>query len=302
MSSETEAAQEGRRAPAGDLRRRLLSTLPVTEQRLGLAGISTATLVGGEGPPVVLLHGPAGYAAHWIRVIPGLAATNRVVAPDLPGHGASEADTGDLNAARMLEWLGQLIERTCPTRPILVGHLLGGAIAARFAIEHPDRLARLVLVDTFGLARFEPSPEFGMALHDYLSRPAHDTHDQFWRHCSFQLDQLRDHLGDAWTPFRSYNLDRLRAPQVQTSMGSLMAQFAAEPIPADELAEITVATSLIWGRHDRATPLPIAEAASAAYGWPLHVIDDANDDPAIDQPQAFLRALHGSTDAAQEES
>jgi pimeloyl-ACP methyl ester carboxylesterase len=51
-------------------------------------------------------------------------------------------------------------------------------------------------------------------------------------------------------------------------------------------------SAVIWGRHDLATPLRIAEAASARYGWPLHVIEEAADDPTIDQPEAFLRALN----------
>ena len=54
---------------------------------------------------------------------------------------------------------------------------------------------------------------------------------------------------------------------------------------------ITVPTTLIWGRHDLATQLAIAESASTRYGWPLHVIENAADDPPIEQPEAFLRAL-----------
>src|SRR5688572_33174009 len=69
--------------PGGQARRQLLAGLPVTERRLQLAGISTAVLEGGEGPPVVLLHGPMANATHWMRVIPGLAATHRVIVPDL---------------------------------------------------------------------------------------------------------------------------------------------------------------------------------------------------------------------------
>ena len=61
----------------------------------------------------------------------------------------------------MLGWLGELIEHTCPSPPALVGHGLGGAIAARFAIAHPDRLSGLVLVDAFGLSPFEPAPVSG---------------------------------------------------------------------------------------------------------------------------------------------
>ncbi len=70
-----------------------------------------------------------------------------------------------------------------------------------------------------------------------------------------------------------------------------MVQFGMVAIPPEELERITVPTSLIWGRHDLATQLPIAEAASARYGWPLKVIENAADDPPIEQPEAFLAAL-----------
>ena len=69
-------------------------------------------------------------------------------------------------------------------------------------------------------------------------------------------------------------------------------------IPPADLARIAVPTTLIWGRHDLATPLPIAEAASARYGWPLHVIEDAGDDPPIEQPEAFLNALRVALDTS----
>jgi pimeloyl-ACP methyl ester carboxylesterase len=289
--------------PAGDAaRQQLLSGIPVTDRRLDLAGVTTAILEGGNGPPVVLLHGPAGYAAHWIRVIPGLVATHHVVAPDLPDHGASQVVAGELTADRVMEWLDQLIESTCPIRPVLVGHLLGGAIAARFAAERGGRLDRLVLVNTFGLAPFEPAPEFGVVLQEYMSRPAEDTHDRFWRHCSFDLDRLQEQLGRRWAPLRAYNLDRVRAPSVQAAMGSLMAALGSSPIASAALAGIAVPTTLIWGRHDRATPVRVAQTASASYGWPLQVIDNAADDPAMDQPEAFLRALRASLGAPKEES
>ena len=72
------------------LREQLLDGLPVTERRLTIAGAETAVLEGGDGPPIVLLHGPGGNGAHWARVLGPLTATHRVIAPDLPGQGASE--------------------------------------------------------------------------------------------------------------------------------------------------------------------------------------------------------------------
>jgi pimeloyl-ACP methyl ester carboxylesterase len=288
------AVERSRERLAGDgARERLLAALPVAERRLELANVSTAVLEGGQGPPVVLLHGPLGYGAHWMRVIPGLVATHRVVAPDLPGHGASEVLDGPLDVPRVLAWLGELLQRTCASPPTLVGHLLGGAIAARFAAEQVDRLRRLVLVDAFGLGEFRPAPEFAHALTRFLAQPTDGTHEGLWRHCAFDLDALRREMGDLWPPFEAYNLDRARTPGVQSAFSVFMEQLGAPAIPASALARIAVPTSLVWGRHDVAT-LSIAEAASARYAWPLHVIDNAADDPPIEQPEALLRALRAA--------
>jgi pimeloyl-ACP methyl ester carboxylesterase len=279
-----------------DAREQLLEGIPVTERRLALADVSTAVLEGGDGPPVVLLHGPGESAAKWLRVIPDLAKTNRVVAPDLPGHGRSDVNGGQLNADRVRAWLGELIERTCPDRPTLVGHVLGGAIAARFAIDRSDRLRQLVLVDTLGLARFRPAPRFALTLVGFAARPTERTYDRFMRQCSFDLDGLREQMGERWEPFVSYNLELARAPSAKAN-GRLLRELGIPRIPREDLARIAVPTTLIWGRHDRATGLRIAEAASARYGWPLHVIDDCADDPPRDQPEAFLQALHAATAA-----
>ncbi|MBA3473655.1 MAG: alpha/beta hydrolase [Rubrobacter sp.] len=301
MNRQRDVEEHGRRPAGDDARERLLTGIPVTERRLQLAGISTAVLEGGDGPPVVLLHGPGGYAAHWMRVIPDLVSTHRVIAPDLPGQGASEVADGQLDADRVFAWLGELIERTCASPPALVGFTLGGAIAARFAIDRGDRVSRLVLVDAFGLSEFQPAPEFGLALNDYLAEPSERTHEGLWRRCMFDLDGLRDRMGERWEPYKTYNLDRARTPSVQAALGIHMGQFGIPAIPSPDLARIAVPTTLVWGRHDLATRLQIAEAASARYGWPLHVIEDCADEPPIEQPEAFLGALRAALESLTEE-
>ena len=282
-----------------EARHLLLATLPVAERRVELAGIATAVLEGGEGPPVVLLHGPMANATHWIRIIPALAGSHRVVIPDLPGHGASEvADASRLDSPRVLKWLGELIAQTCERPPVLVGQLLGGAIAARFASEESHMLLGLVLVDTFGLRPFEPEPAFGRALSQFLAQPAGRTHTDLWQHCAFDLDALRQRMGEQWRPFETYNVDRARAPGVQAAVAALMQHFGMPAIAPDELARIAVPTAVIWGRHDRATPLAVAQSACARFGWPLQVIEDCNDDPPVEQQEALLRALRVALDRA----
>ena len=105
-------------------------------------------------------------------------------------------------------------------------------------------------------------------------------------------------MGERWEPFEAYNLERARAPSVQAALATLMERFGMPAIPPADLARIAIPTTLIWGRHDLATPLSVAEAASARYGWPLHVIENANDDPPVEQPEALLRVLRAALGSA----
>ena len=84
---------------------------------------------------------------------------------------------------------------------------------------------------------------------------------------------------------------------MKAALHKLIPLFGVPAIPSEELARIAIPTTLIWGRHDRQVRLRVAEAASSRYGWPLHVIEKAADDPAIEQPEAFLRALQSRSAA-----
>jgi len=274
-----------------DARAQLLSMMPVTERQIEVAGISTAILEGGDGPPLVLLHGPSVYAAVWFQVVPQLVQSHRVVAPDLPGHGNSVVPGGTIDANRVLDWLGALIDRTCPGPPALVGQILGGAIAARFASRNSGRLRQLVLDDTLGLVPFEPVPAFGRALMEFTGSPSEETHDRLWGQCAHDLHRMRGRMGAGWELIRAYTLDRARTASLHATQQSLMQQFGLPPISPSSLAGITVPTALIWGRHNLATPLAVAEAARERYGWPLHIIEDSADDPPVEQPDLFLKAL-----------
>ena len=283
-------ASDGSRT-TDDLRERLLDGVPISERRLDLAGVSTAVLEGGDGPPVVLLHEPGSFAAHWAQVLPELLRIHRVIAPDLPGHGATEVSEGKLDAGRVLSWLGELVEQTCDAAPAVVGHLGSGSIAARFAAKDSRRLRSLVLVDSFGLGSFRPAPGFALALFRYVARPTARTYDGLMQRCTADFDGVRAGMGARWEPFEAYTLDRARSASGKAALRVLMREVAVPPIPPADLERIAVPTTLIWGRHDPVMRLRVGEAASERYGWPLHVIEEAGDDPPIEQPEAFLRAL-----------
>ena len=285
MSSATGVVTESARG-------RLLAGAPVAERIVVAAGVDTAVLEGGDGPPLLLLHGPGESAAVWLTVLGDLVRTHRVVAADLPGHGASAAPAYAMHQDWIDSWLDDLIAATCATPPVLVGRVVGGAIAASFAAAHPDRLTHLVLVDTMGFEAFQPDPRFGLAMHRFLAEPSISTYERFMDFCAFDLDTIRSRLGPRWTPYAQYAVELTGDPRVQSATGSLIGLYGASPIPVGTLAGIDVPTTLIWGRHDSATSLSVAEEAAARYGWPLRVIDGAGDEVALDRPAEFVDTLY----------
>jgi pimeloyl-ACP methyl ester carboxylesterase len=149
-----------------------------------------------------------------------------------------------------------------------------------------------VLVDSFGLGKFRPAPGFAIALLRYVARPTPRTYGGLMQRCTVDFDSVREEIGERWEPFESYALDCARAPHGKAALRQIMREAALPVIPEAELERIDVPTSLIWGRRDPAMRVRIGEAASERFGWPLHVIENAGDDPPIEQPRAFVDALN----------
>lgn len=273
------------------VRARLREATPLSERRITVAGVSTAVLEGGRGAPLLLLHGQGEFWGVWLPVIHDLVQDHRLVVVDLPGHGASTVLDGSLDAGGVIRWVDELVAATCVARPALVGHLLGGAIAARYAVTKGRRLSQLLLVDTLGLGGYRPSPRFAVPLAAFLARPTERSRDRLFRQCFLDVARTEGRYAESWDDVRSYVLERARRAEHKSAVRALMSRFGAAAIPSADLDRIDAPTALIHGRQDLQVPLRTAEKASARHGWPLHVIDDARDDPAAEQPQVFVAAL-----------
>ncbi len=278
------------RHSASTARHRLLDTLPVEERRLEIDGLATSVLEGGDGPAMILLHGAIQIGGVvWWRVIPRLAGSFRLVVPDLPGLGET-APAERLDSAAVTKWLTALIQQTSTEPPTLVAHSAPGGLAARFAVEHGDRLRRLILLDAAGLGPFRPAPGLLVALLRSMARPGEHSFERFMGRVMHDLDRVRADTGDRWQAFTHYAASRAVVPSVKQAMRQL-PKSGTRPIPDQDLRRIKVPTTLLWGRHDQLVPLPIGEAASNRHGWPLHVIDDVGHLPHVERPDAFVDAL-----------
>ncbi|HEV2889347.1 MAG TPA: alpha/beta fold hydrolase [Frankiaceae bacterium] len=99
-----------------------------------------------DAPPVVMLHGLGATNASLLPTLWDLATDYRVLAPDLPGHGASSAPIGRYDAAFFAKWLAAYLDEVGIDRCVLLGNSLGGRISLEIALLEPDRVSALVLL------------------------------------------------------------------------------------------------------------------------------------------------------------
>ena len=129
---------------------------------------STTHSAFGSGSPIVLLHGLGSSSDDWVQTARRLARHHRVVLLDLPGHGESNMPE-PFSLARAVAALDGALADIPGGPPILVGHSLGGLVAAAEAIDHPSRIRGLVLIET---ALRPQLPEDQRA--EWLARLEHD--------------------------------------------------------------------------------------------------------------------------------
>ena len=149
-------------------------------QRILAEGIEINCRIGGDGPPLLLLHGYPETHACWHRVSPHLAESFRLVLPDLPGYGDSGFVTPDAANRRyskrsMAAVMVALMQSLGHERFRLVGHDRGARVAYRLALDHADRVERLALFDILPTseewARFDKDEALATFHWPFLAQP-----------------------------------------------------------------------------------------------------------------------------------
>src|SRR5689334_8369274 len=138
----------------------LASTAALAQQAATTPADKTATVFGarihyleaGSGPAVILLHGLGGDTSNWAMTVAPLAAKFRVIVPDQIGFGRSDKPLLNYRVATLVDFLDGFMKQVGVERASLVGNSLGGFTAAAFALAHPEKVERLVLVDAAGFS------------------------------------------------------------------------------------------------------------------------------------------------------
>jgi pimeloyl-ACP methyl ester carboxylesterase len=257
---------------------------PVERQAL-IFGQHIRYVEAGTGPTLILVHGLAGSSQHWQKVIVPLAQHYHVIALDQIGFGRSDKPLLDYRAETFVDFLDEFMRVEHLPKATIVGSSLGGWVAALMAIEHPERVERLVLEDAAGMA----------GLTDYLGPKL--------------LMALRGAtVGDA----RVLNPLLFADPRPYNSEEALRAGFTAHLSAGDgytvskvmdalerkedmldgHLGAIHAPTLILWGRQDRIVPLQFGESMQRGIaGAKLVVFDHCGHGPMIECPRPFVSAL-----------
>ena len=127
--------------------------LPGLEERsIEVKAVRMRYFVGGEGPPLLLVHGLGGAASNWTELAPLLARRHRLLVPDLPGHGGSSALPGVSGLEPYADRVALVAEREGMLPAPIVGHSLGGSVVLRLALRRPGDVQAIVLAGSAGLS------------------------------------------------------------------------------------------------------------------------------------------------------
>lgn len=261
-------------------------------------GRSVSYLEAGEGPVLLLVHGIAGTCENWREVIEPLAHRHTVIAPDLPGHGASEPGGGDYSLGALAASLRDLLISLGHERATLVGHSLGGGVAMQLSYQFPEMVERLVLVSSGGLGP-EVSPVLRAA-----ALPGADTFIAVTAGAGRRVGGvlgrglsavgLRPNadVAEITRGYASLEDPRRRAAFLDT-LRAVVGTRGQRVDAGDRLylAE-AVPVLIVWGARDSIIPVGHGEDAHRAIpASRLEVFDDVGHLPQLEAPGRFIAAL-----------
>ena len=269
------------------------------ERELEWHGTRLRYAVGGDGPPLVLVHGLGGTIENWRALAPVLTARHRVLVPDLPGHGRSAA----LPEARNVDPLAEAVLGVADAEGIRggvwIGHSLGGVVALRAAVLRPEAVRGLVLAAAAGIGSASRGAEvtltvLGVARPGRLIAPYRHTwaRSRLGRRAAFgwwgvaDPDALAPELAEAFLVGPAHHTDMRQAGR---------ALLVSDP--RTELDRVTCPCLCLWGASDNWVRLQDGIEYARRLRAPLRTIAGCGHLLIGERPDACLAAIHEFVDS-----
>jgi pimeloyl-ACP methyl ester carboxylesterase len=264
------------------------------EERLEpVKGVRLRWFVGGDGPPLVLLHGLGGAASNWTELAPELAREHRVIVVDLPGHGGSSPLPALPNLEPFADRVGLVLQREGVHPAVVVGHSLGCVVALRLAMRSPDLVRGLVLISAAGIGSTTRRARYALALSSLvqpgrLLAPFRDRIAESRRLRAFVWGPWATPDGTTVSPAATIGL--LEGPSLHSDTTSAAAALVEED-PRVDLGRVRCPAMLLWGARDPQVPIDDAFEYARRLRAPLRVVAGAGHLVIAERPEACLDAI-----------
>jgi pimeloyl-ACP methyl ester carboxylesterase len=272
---------------------------PFQVQYVTVHGYRRAYVKAGNGPAVLLVHGIGDSSDTWRPVLEQLAEDHTVIAPDLLGHGRSEKPRADYTVGGYANGMRDLLAVLEVDRATVVGHSLGGGVAAQFAYQFPERCERLVLVGSGGLGR-TVSPLLRVAavpgveaLMPLLGFPPVKLFSRIGASVLRLFDtSLGRDAEEILAVFDALPNTEARRAILRTLRSGVDWQGQVITMLDRAYLAHDVPTLIVWGRRDAIIPLGHARLARIAFpDSELVIFDEAGHFPHHTDPPRFARVV-----------
>jgi pimeloyl-ACP methyl ester carboxylesterase len=250
----------------------------------------------GAGEPLLLVHGLGGTILNWAPNIIELSRTNRVIALDLPGYGRSDRFDCEYSVDFFAETIRSFLARIDLPRVTVLGNSLGGMITMNLALNHPELIKAIVLVDSAGGHQFPGVLKWLL----WRSPPAYAKRIILW-HISFlpRFNVMRRLAGvykinEYTRDLLDEAIDVARRPDVEQYLDTYLwtSRHASTTTYRDRLGEISLPALIVWGQKDLGVPLKVGRDMNAMIrGSFLVTIPEAAHVPQLEQPRLFNAAV-----------
>jgi len=265
------------------------------ESYVEAGGSRLRVFAGGEGPPLLLVHGLSGSAANFVELAPRLSPSFRLLVPDLPGHGGSAPLRGVESLEPFAACLAGLLEREEAGPAAVVGHSLGGVLGVRLALMRPDLVRALVLVSAAGIATASVQARAIVTALGHL-RPGRLVAplrgplagSAWFRTLCFQHFFVADAPALSALAVHGLLAGHVEHADVRTAGQALLR----EDVRGD-LDRVACPALVVWGARDTQVPVGDALAYARRLRAPLRVIAGCGHLPIVERPDAVADAVLG---------
>jgi pimeloyl-ACP methyl ester carboxylesterase len=247
--------------------------------------------VQGSGPAIVLIHGYGAAIDWWDQIAPQLATDHRVISIDLIGHGGTAAPRSGYSIERQAAMVSAVLDKLGVDRYIVVGHSMGGEVAVALAEQNPQRIERMVLIDSPPVAdtnfnlmtRLYMEPVLG----ELLFRIATDT-------------ALRRALAQGFAPGFSVpdrfvdDLKQLTYTAARSAHEeSVVYRVAKAPYARLAALQPPLPLLAIFGSRDAIVPPETGKLFEHVSGARVEIIEGAGHSPMVEAPEKTLELIRG---------